>query len=415
MHSFCILEKRQVIKMMLKYELKKIFSKRINQVLLAAVLVVTVIYSGMAIGSMRYTDEEGQDHTGIEAGRLLAEDKNHWKGDLTAETISQVIKDYKELSAKYPDGIPDTEYGKTIQSYYDIKDFVIGIMTPNSEWDESVLNQLSDEQLEDIYTIYQGNMKKMAEEYGTTPEKRSYLESIYEKIEIPLTFEAKDSWDTMTMYAQTYVMLMAVVIGFLAASIFSEEFQPGTEDVFLASRYGRSKTIKIKIIAGILMATVVYWIGVGILSLISFAVMGTSGFSTLYQIDNPYSIYVMTYGEYYLLILMGGYIATLFCAALTMSVTVKMHTPNLAVCIPFFLLCMMQFIESTLTSFDRFFNLMPTVLTNIYNAVRKPIIFQIGPLVFRQIPFLMFLYSLLFLILLLFIYRSYSRYGLKRK
>lgn len=46
---------------MLKYELKKIFSKRINQVLLAAVLVVTIIYSGMAIGSMSYTDEEGQD------------------------------------------------------------------------------------------------------------------------------------------------------------------------------------------------------------------------------------------------------------------------------------------------------------------------------------------------------------------
>ena len=52
-----------MIKMMFKYELKKIFSKRVNQVLLAAVLVVTIIYSGMAIGSMRYVDEEGQNHT----------------------------------------------------------------------------------------------------------------------------------------------------------------------------------------------------------------------------------------------------------------------------------------------------------------------------------------------------------------
>ena len=50
-----------MIKLMLKYELKKIFSKRINQILLAAVLVVTVIYSGLAIGSMSYTDEEGQN------------------------------------------------------------------------------------------------------------------------------------------------------------------------------------------------------------------------------------------------------------------------------------------------------------------------------------------------------------------
>lgn len=415
MHSFCILGRKQVIKLMLKYELKKVFSKRINQVLLAAALAVTVIYSGFAIGSMRYIDEKGQEHTEIEAGRLLAEDINQWKGDLTPEVISQVIKDYKELSAKYPDGLPQEEWGKQVQSYYDIYSFVIDVMTPDSEWNESVVYQLSDEQLQDIYTIYQDNMKKMAEEYGTTPEKKSYLESIYEKIEIPLTFEAKDSWDTMTMYAQTYVLLMAVIIGFLAAGIFSGEFRPGTEDVFLAAKYGRSKAIKNKVIAGILMATVVYWVGSGLLSFISFAVMGASGFFAPYQLGDPYSIYVMTYGEYYLLILVGGYIATMFCVALTMLVTVKMHTPNLAVCIPFFLLCMMPFIARALSSFDAFFNLLPTVLTNIINAVRTPILFQIGPFVFRQIPFLMFLYSALFIVLLPFIYRSYSRYGLKKK
>ena len=404
-----------MIKLMLKYELKKIFSKRINQILLAAVLVVTVIYSGLAIGSMSYTDEEGQNHTGIEAGRLLAEDRNQWKGELTTEKISEVITAYRELSVKYPDGLPYEEWGKQVQSYYDIYDFVIDIMTPDSEWNESVLYQLSDEQLKDIYTIYQGNMRKMAEEYGTTPEKKNFLESIYEKVEIPLTYAAKDSWDTMTMYAQTYVLLMAVIIGFLTAGIFSGEFRSGTEDVFLAAKYGRSKAIKNKIIAGILMATVVYWIGVGLLSFISFAVMGTSGFFTPYQLGDPYSIYVMTYGEYYLLILVGGYIATMFCAVLTMLVTVKMHTPNLAVCIPFFLLCMMPFIARALPAFDAFFNLLPTVLTNIFNAVRTPNLFQIGPFVFRQISFLMVLYSVLFIVLLPFIYRSYSRYGIKKK
>ena len=212
MHFFCILEKRQVIKMMFKYELKKIFSKRMNKVLLAAVLVMTVIYSGMAIGSMSYTDADGQSHTGIDAGRLLAEDVNQWKGKLTTEKISEVINDYKTLSAKYQDKIPNAEYGKTVQSYYDIYSFVIGVLTPDSEWNEGAVYQLSDGQLQDIYTIYQDNMKKMAEEYGTTPEKRSYLENVYKKIEIPFTFEAKGSWATMTMYAQTYVLLMACLL-----------------------------------------------------------------------------------------------------------------------------------------------------------------------------------------------------------
>lgn len=395
---------------MLKYELIKFFSKRMNQVLLTTVLVVTMIYSGLAIGSMSYTDEEGQHYTGIEAGRLLAEDINQWKGELTTEKISEVINSYKELSTEYPDGIPDTEYGKSVQSYYDICNFVIGIMTPNTEWDEGVVHQLSDEQLQNIYTIYQDNMKLIAEEYGTTPEKRGYLKNIYEKIQIPLMFEAKSSWDTMTMYAQTYVLMIAVIIGFLVAGIFSGEFSPGTEDVFFAAKYGRSKAIINKIVAGILVSTIVYWIGAGILSFVSYAIMGTSGFLTPYQIDDPYSIYVMTYGEYYLLILIGGYIAMMFCAAMTMLVTIKMHTPYLAVCIPFFLLCMIPFIARGLSKFDAFFDLLPTVLTNIINTVRMPNLFQIGSFVFRQIPFLMILYSLLFIAMLPLIYRSYRRY-----
>ena len=106
---------------------------------------------------------------------------------------------------------------------------------------------------------------------------------------------------------------------------------------------------------------------------------------------------------------------TMFCAALTMLVTVKMHTPNLAICIPFFLLCMMPFIARVLPAFDAFFNLLPTVLTNIFNAVRTPILFQIGSFVFRQISLLMFLYILLFIVLLPLIYRGYSRYGLRKK
>ena len=412
---FYILEKGMVIKLMLKYELMKVFSNRINRLLLVATMIVGVIASCFAIGSIRYIDKEGELHAGITAGRLLAKDQNAWKGEVTPEELSKIVKEYTVLLNQYLGDIPDSEYGKTVQSYYDLKDFVVEILTPDIEWDESVLYQLTDDQLKDIYMVYQENMKKMAAEYGTTPEKKSFLEQKYEEIKLPFNYEGKEAWETMTMYAQTYVLLLAVVIGFLTAGIFSAEFRPGAEDIFFASRYGRSKAVKNKILAGVLMATVVYWIGVAILSLIAFSVMGTSGFFTPYQMDDPYSIYIITYGEYYLLILACGYVATMFSMALVMLVTAKMHTPNLAVCIPFILLCLIPFIERALTSFSGFFNLMPTILTNVYNSVRRPVIFQIGSIVFRQIPCLAFLYTGLFIVLLPIIYKSYRKYGLKKK
>ena len=85
------------------------------------------------------------------------------------------------------------------------------------------------------------------------------------------------------------------------------------------------------------MATVIYWAGMALLSGISFAVMGVSGFNT------------------------------------------------------------------------------PDQLVNILNCARRTYIYQIGSLVFRQIPFIMLFYALAAAVFLPLIYQCYRRYGLKRR
>lgn len=405
-----------MITLILKYELKKIFSKKPNQVVLAVAVLLAVVFSIFAIRSIRYVDKQGVLHEGtLTAARCLASDKNQWKGTLTGEKIASVVKSRKEMDAKYPEDIPDTAFGETIQSYNDISDFVINIMTPDSPWDKSVLYQLTDEQMGELYNIYKNNMLKMSDEYGKTPEQQKFLMKQYEKIQMPITYEAPVSWDTMILYAETYEMVLAIVIGFLTAGIFAEEFRNRAESVYYSTKYGRSKATKNKILAGILTTTIVYWTGAGILTLISFTVMGTSGMHTPYQLMFPYSIYSMTFGQYYLLILICGYIASLLTASTAMLTTAKMHTPYVAVCIPFFMLCVLPFIARALPSFAAFFNLMPCVLTNILNCARTPILYQIGNTVFRQIPLVITLYTALSILLLPFAYRCYCRYGLKKE
>lgn len=401
---------------MLKCELKKVFSKTINRMVLIAVFLLAIVFSCFAIGSMRYCDEEGVTHTGtITAARSLVADKNKWKGNLTEEKIAEVVKSRKELAQKYPEEIPDMEYGKTIQPYSDIMNFIIGVLTPDSDYDESVLYQLTDEQAKNLYTTYENNMQKMIKEYGETPEQKKFLGKQYKKVKIPITYEAKDSWDAMILYAETYGIILVVVIGFLAAGIFAEEFRTGAEAVFFSTKYGRSKAIKNKIVAGMLMTTIVYWVGIGLLSLISFGVMGVSGFHTPYQMDQPYSIYSMTYGQYYLIILLCGYIASLFAASVTMLITAKMHTANVAICVPFFMYCMLPFIGRAFSSFSTFFSLTPDMLMNIMECAKKPTLFQIGNMVLRQIPFIMLLYIIVSVLLLPFVYKSCCQYGLKKK
>lgn len=139
----------------------------------------------------------------------------------------------------------------------------------------------------------------------------------------------------------------------------------------------------------------------------------SSGMNTLYQMYQAYSIYIMSYGQYYLLTVVCGFIASMLAASVSMLVAAKMHTISVAVCIPFFLYCLLPFIGRALSGYTTLFNLIPTILTNVQASVKVPLIYQIGNCVFRQIPLVMVMYTVMAIALLPFIYKSFRRYGNK--
>ena len=172
---------------MLKYEWKKFFSKTANKVILAAVILIAVGYSFLAAESMSYVNPDGTHIAGagkITAGRRLAADKNRWKGELTAERIAEAVKSYQELRWQYPQDLPDTEYGKTVQSYWDILNFAANVYVMEPAFLPDVIAQMTEEDLDHIYDIYTANLQKMAEEYGETPEQEEFIRKQYEKIEL---------------------------------------------------------------------------------------------------------------------------------------------------------------------------------------------------------------------------------------
>ena len=64
----------------------------------------------------------------------------------------------------------------------------------------------------------------------------------------------------------------------------------------------------------------IYCMGIILLSVICFGIMGTSGMNTLYQMYQAYSIYIMSYGQYYLLTVVCGFIASMLAASVSMLV-----------------------------------------------------------------------------------------------
>ena len=394
-----------------KQELKRIFSKKINVFAIGLALILAVIFSGFAVTSNRYVDENGNASTGIMATRKLTDNRLAWKGTLTEDELGKVIEQNKNAMTQSSE--ENAIYGTTLQPIDDIRGFIISVLTPDAEYDESVLNQITEENVQEFYDTYHKNMEKMAEEYGKTSVQKKYLEKKYNEIKLPVEYESYSSWDTMIMYVETYSIILAIIVGFICAGIFADDFQTKADAVFFSTKYGRTKAVKTKILAGVVTTVMIYCMGIILLSVICFGIMGTSGMNTPYQMYQAYSIYIMSYGQYYLLTVVCGFIASMLAAVVSMLVAAKMHTISVAVCIPFFLYCLLPFIGRALSGYTTLFNLIPTILTNVQASVKVPLIYQIGNCVFRQISLVMVMYTVMAIALLPFIYKSFRRYGNK--
>ena len=138
---------------MLKLELKRIFSKKINVFAIGLALILAVIFSGFAVTSNRYVDENGNASTGIIATRKLTDNRRAWKGTLTEDELGKVIEQNKNAMTQSPED-ENAIYGTTLQPIDDIRSFIISVLTPDAEYDESVLNQITEENVQEFFDTY---------------------------------------------------------------------------------------------------------------------------------------------------------------------------------------------------------------------------------------------------------------------
>lgn len=397
------------MKAMLKYELKRIFTKRINRVLIVIGLSLAVILSFLAANSNRFVTPQGHLETGISATRKVVADKNRNKGLMTPQRISKLIAQDQRIFREYKDkDASDKVYGTSLQQYLDVEQLVSYILTGNEDYNPSVYLDVNPKKLLNIYKIREAKIQKLIRQKGKTKEQRKYLKAQYDKISIPYKYEAPDSWDTLQLYVVTYSIILAVLMGVLASRIFAEEITLKADAIFFSSKYGRNKAIKTKIIAGLITSTGIYWIGMCLFTVISLALMGTSGSHTLMSMLNSYTIYNVTYGQAFYIMMFAGYIANLLATTISMLVSAIIGNSNIAICIPFFLFCIMPFVGRLGGSKGIFF-LTPDQLNNFQEIMKVNHIYQIGGFVTNQLVMILTIYLIVNLVFIPLIYAVYKR------
>ncbi len=394
---------------MLWFELKKIWSKRMNQGAVLLLLVIVIAGSLLAVRDVKYYKEDGTSVSGIFAAGKLRREKNKWKGYVTEDVLKKVVEENKRAHDE-----ADTADGALIkyQGLSDLREWINSGMVSREYYDYYLCDGISPE---DAATLYEKRVSLLKEEFaeqGYSKEEKEVLLRRYGEFEAPLYYSYADGWKAVldSQYLPTLMIISIVIIGFLVSGVFSCEFQLGADSVFFSANYGRNRGVLAKVEVCFAVVTVIYWAVMLLFTGLVLGMLGVQGAGLMIQTDslNWMCMYNITFAEEWLLTMFGGYVAHLCILLFAVFVSAKSRSAVAAVTIPFALSCAPMFL-GRVPFLTKAMNLFPDMLLRISTFLRDNLIYEIGGKGHGVYEILIPVYLLLALLLLPVMYAGYRR------
>lgn len=417
MYFYIILEKRQVTKM-LRFEIKKVFSKTKNRIAVIVLFAILIVTSILTINWVEYVDENGNHSVGISAAKSLREAKNEWAGYLTEDVLKEVLEQNNAINNSEEALSDDIEeqnkaFSKK-QGISGITDVISHAFSGYKNYDYYAVNSVSSEEVGNVYANRISALKEYLESGGETftEKEKDFLIQQYEKLETPFYYEYIDGWATLLQHIATFILMLALVIGFLVSGIFSDEFQTKADSIFFSTRFGRKRGTLSKLGAGFCITSGFYVVFVLLYTVIVLFVLGADGANCPVQLDLWRSVYNITFLQAYFFIVLGGYIGTVFASTLAMLVSALTRSTPTAIIVPFIVLCALPFL-SRILPLPEICSFFPDQLLEIYLAIKDPGLVQIGRKVATIAAVIIPVYAGICLILQPVLYKVYKKVEIK--
>lgn len=392
---------------MIKYELKMIFRNRICMLMFATIAVFVILLSYLAMESHEFIDKKGRRSESINMVRQLTNDKNRWKGELTPDIIKKILNKQRKSKKKYSNEM--IAFGKEKQSYSDIILFANKLFYGEHAdlYDSLAIAKENHKLINRIYYKYRCNFETESKEYGKNKAGREFIMKKFEEIRVPVKYEAYEVWKSLFKYIEVLGSLLLTISAFISAKLFTKEFQYKSASIFFSTLLGRGKGIKSKILANLIVLTLLYWSGIGLLYLLHFVMMGIGGGRVMLQFESPYALYIVTYSQLCGISALCAYVASLLSASIAMFIAGKTREMVVAFMTPIILFLLIPFLVNSIGVRNAFITLLPHNLIDITTCSNSPYIYIVAGTVFRQIPFILLIYLAIAILLIPIAYRYY--------
>ncbi len=272
---------------MVYYEIKKIFGtwgSKIALMLLAAVVVISC-WSAVTGYGTGWINEQGREETGPAAIAKLKAAKKEWAGPLDTERITAAMLENQRINATLEAQSRDYDQNDIAfgwkQGISDIREVVNGFF---SEDFSSYSYYLADEiTLDRLPELYDNRVKLLSDwlyakdsnqDNLYTEAEKQWLLKQYRALEEPMEYDYFLGWNRVTETSPTIIMLTAMILGYLVAGIFANEFKWKSDSIYFSTALGRTVNTRAKILAGILLVSGIYWACILVYTLYTLIYLG---------------------------------------------------------------------------------------------------------------------------------------------
>lgn len=365
----------------MKYEIKKILTRKYNKIIWAILFIVTIFVGIMPVTTVSTIEDVNSSNLvkGRKAVQLEKERYKNSEGELTVEKINAFIDkidDFPSDEQAYSNlSINEPAILKVLSYAYSTSDG--SFMTEAKKTRGRDFYEKNKDQINDLILINEDNYK--------TDEKQIIIDKA-QNLKTPYDITYAKQWNLLYKSFGLLYMIMAFSIIVQTSSVFSYEKEISMDKILMSSARNRGKIVNNKIKATVLFISIQWLISSFILVAIFGFNFGLSGFFSQIQIEYFTSIYNLTFGKALILQIILGLLTLMSIGLLTIVINYfnknTFKTLLISIVITFVPLIVLRFPSLSYT-LRRFIETLPifggnihsNILTlNVYSVLNIPVL-----------------------------------------
>ena len=190
----------------------------------------------------------GNNFDGYAAIRDRQEYAFSFSGDLTDETIQQLVRDYRRM------GSIDAKRALNLTDWIIINEWLRTLWPELQEPGSYMISidYFEPEKLTDFYGRRQSAIERFLESNNQTGKEKEYLLQIEEKVDKPFHFGWIQGWETLlSRIINESKNLMALFLAIVLSTLFAGEWHDNTSSLALTTKNGWEKIAFAKIVTGL--------------------------------------------------------------------------------------------------------------------------------------------------------------------